>query len=77
MQPSELVRRISVDNPELLKFQERRVKKGISPLDKGDPGFPTPEHICDAAREAMREGYTHYIMGAGDRELVAAICEKL
>jgi aspartate/methionine/tyrosine aminotransferase len=49
----------------------------VSPLDRGDPDFDTPEHICAAACQAMREGYTHYIPGAGDSELIEAICANL
>lgn len=75
MKPSELVLRIS--DKERLKSQGKRIPPDVSPLDKGDPDFPTPEHICDAAREAMRQGYTHYIPGAGDRDLIEAICDSL
>src|SRR5512139_1920456 len=75
MKPSELVLRIS--DKERLKSQGKRIDPGVSPLDKGDPDFPTPEHICDAAREAMKQGYTHYIPGSGDKELIEAICDSL
>ena len=27
----------------------------------GEPDFPTPEHICDAAREALEKGITNSI----------------
>ena len=43
----------------------------------GEPDFPTPEHICDAAREALEKGYTRYTPAAGTKELRKAICEKL
>ena len=75
MRPSELVLRIS--DKERLKSQGKRIPPDVSPLDKGDPDFATPEHICDAAREAMRQGYTHYIPGAGDKDLIEAICDNL
>lgn len=75
MKPSELVLRIS--DKERLKSQGKQIPPDVSPLDKGDPDFPTPEHICDAAREAMRQGYTHYIPGAGDKDLIEAICDSL
>ncbi len=39
----------------------------------GEPDFPTPEHICDAAKEAM----TRYTPAAGTKELRKAICKKL
>lgn len=77
MESSELVKRISGGNAELLKFQAKQIKPNVSRLHMGDPGMPTPEHICDAAREAMRQGYTHYIIGRGDKDLVATICETM
>ena len=43
----------------------------------GEPDFPTPEHICDAAREALEKGQTRYTPAAGTKELRKAICEKL
>jgi aspartate aminotransferase len=39
----------------------------------GEPDFPTPEHICQAALKAMREGHTHYTPAAGMAELRAAV----
>jgi aspartate aminotransferase len=39
----------------------------------GEPDFTTPEHICQAAFKAMREGHTHYTAAAGTAELRAAI----
>ena len=43
----------------------------------GEPDFPTPQHICDAAREALDLGMTRYTPAAGTKELHKAICEKL
>ena len=43
----------------------------------GEPDFPTPEHICEAAREAIEKGHTRYTPSAGTKELRKAICEKL
>ena len=43
----------------------------------GEPDFPTPEYICDAAREALEKGMTRYTPAAGTKELRKAICEKL
>ncbi len=77
MKPSEIVLRIENDNPDRKKSYGKRHDPDIIPLDLGDPDFPTPEHICDAAREAMRQGYTHYISGAGDKDLIEAICDNL
>lgn len=43
----------------------------------GEPDFPTPKYICDAAREALDLGLTRYTPAAGTKELRKAICEKL
>nr|BAL53987.1 aspartate aminotransferase [uncultured Planctomycetota bacterium] len=39
----------------------------------GEPDFPTPEHICRAAVEAMQKGHTHYTPANGIPELRSAI----
>lgn len=46
-------------------------------LGGGDPDFPTPEHIVDAAVKAMREGFTHYVASTGIPPLRKAIAAKL
>ena len=43
----------------------------------GEPDFPTPAFICDAAKEALDMGLTRYTPAAGTKELRKAICEKL
>src|SRR5579883_3276118 len=42
----------------------------------GEPDFPTPEHICQAAVQAMRDGHTHYTPAAGIAELRGAIARR-
>src|SRR6266540_2047245 len=39
----------------------------------GEPDFLTPEHICQAALKAMRDGHTHYTPAAGIPELRKAV----
>jgi aspartate aminotransferase len=39
----------------------------------GEPDFPTPEHICKAAYQAMLAGHTHYTPAPGIAELRAAV----
>jgi aspartate aminotransferase len=39
----------------------------------GEPDCTTPEHICRAASDAMRQGHTHYTPAAGLTELRSAI----
>lgn len=42
----------------------------------GEPDFSTPEHIADAAKEALDKGYTKYTPSSGLPELRRAICSK-
>lgn len=43
----------------------------------GEPDFPTPAYICEAAEEAIARGLTRYTPAAGTVELRQAICDKL
>lgn len=43
----------------------------------GEPDFNTPDHICEAAFRAIREGHTKYTAGSGVLAFRKAICEKL
>ncbi len=46
-------------------------------LTAGEPDFPTPRHIKDAAIKAIEENFTKYTITAGIPELRSAIVEKL
>jgi aminotransferase len=46
-------------------------------LGVGEPDFPTPWHICDAAIAAMRNGLTSYTSNAGLLELRTAIAQDM
>jgi aminotransferase len=46
-------------------------------LEQGEPDFPTPHHILEAAVEATKKGFTHYTETDGTLELRQAIAEKL
>ncbi|MCX6698678.1 MAG: pyridoxal phosphate-dependent aminotransferase [Methanomicrobiales archaeon] len=46
-------------------------------LGLGQPDFDTPDHIRDAAIQAIRDGKTGYTNNTGIIELRTAICEKL
>src|SRR5947209_18361218 len=52
--------------------------EGINVFDfsLGEPDFPTPEHICAAAAEAMRKGQTRYTAASGTPELRAAVARS-
>ena len=45
-------------------------------LSVGEPDFGTPKHICDAAIEAIRSGFTRYTPESGIPELKKAVCDK-
>lgn len=46
-------------------------------LGVGEPDFPTPKHICDAAKVALDRGETKYVPVAGTLAFRQAICGKL
>ncbi len=50
--------------------------KDVIALSAGEPDFDTPQHIKDAAIEAIRSGKTKYTAVDGIPELKAAICRK-
>ncbi len=80
MQLAQRLDRIS--EPQTIKMAKlsRELKaQGIDIIDLslGEPDFRTPQHICDAAVQAMNEGYTKYTPVAGFLELRQAVCEKL
>jgi aspartate aminotransferase len=50
--------------------------KDIVGLTLGEPDFDTPDHIREAAVEAIRQGFTHYPPVAGIPELRKAVAEK-
>jgi (5-formylfuran-3-yl)methyl phosphate transaminase len=52
-----------------------REGRHIIHLQIGEPDFPTPACICDAACEAIRGGQTHYTHSLGLIELREAICD--
>lgn len=60
----------------LARQMNERGKRIIS-LGLGEPGFPTPPEIIDAATEGMRQGFTRYSNPMGLPDLREAICAKL
>ena len=52
-----------------------RVPGAVS-LAVGEPGFPTPPHIVEAATKALRDGYTKYSPNPGYLDLREAIAER-
>ena len=46
-------------------------------LEIGEPDFDTPPHVVRAAKDALDEGYTHYVPAPGLRELRVAVADFL
>ena len=49
----------------------------VCSFSAGEPDFPTPEHICEAAKQAIDDGKTRYGAVAGELRLREAIANKL
>jgi aspartate aminotransferase len=57
---------------------DRMRREGIDVIDfgAGEPDFPTPGAVKDAARAALDEDFTRYTAAAGIIELRRAICDR-
>ncbi|MFB3907076.1 MAG: pyridoxal phosphate-dependent aminotransferase [Candidatus Eisenbacteria bacterium] len=53
-----------------------RQGRDVVHLEIGEPDFATPRFICDAAKEALDQGYTHYGPSAGLMEVREALAKK-
>ena len=65
-----------------LRIDTRAKEMAASGMDvvgfgAGEPDFPTPKHICDAAKEAIDQGMTHYTAVPGTMALRMAITRKM
>jgi len=68
----------SVTFPEIRRMLQ--IAEGIPDIVSfalGEPDFDTPEHIKNAATEALRQGYTKYTSNYGILELRESIARKL
>lgn len=54
----------------------RKQGKDIISLSTGEPDFPTPDFVMDAAAKAARRGETRYTPTAGTAELRAAVARE-
>lgn len=50
---------------------------GVIHLEVGEPDFPTPPHVVEAAHRAAADGFTRYTPNAGIPELREALAEKV
>lgn len=55
----------------------KRAGRPIIALNVGEPDFNTPAYVCQAAIEAIEQGFTKYTPIEGIYELREAICRKL
>jgi len=51
--------------------------RSIIHLEIGEPDFPTPENICNAAIESIKAGDTHYTPSAGIPEVRKSIADYI
>lgn len=80
IQISERIQSLSQSQTLAMSQKSNELKaKGIDVinLSVGEPDFPTPEHIKEAAKEAIDENFTFYTPVPGYLSLRKAIAEKL
>ena len=70
---------LEAETLKMARLSREMKEKGydIISLSIGEPDFETPEYICQAATEAMNDGYTHYTPVPGYQDLRQAIADKL
>ena len=59
------------------RARSKRRGSDIIHLEIGEPDFPTPQHIVEAGKKALDEGWTHYGPTQGLPELREAIAEYI
>ena len=57
---------------------ERLRSEGVDVVDfgAGEPDFPTPDNIKQAAVRAMEQNFTKYTAAGGTAELKKAVCDR-
>jgi aspartate aminotransferase len=76
---SERISRISVSTTMKVAAEAERLKReGLDVVDfgAGEPDFPTPENVKQAAVRAIAANFTKYTSSAGTLELRESICER-
>ena len=80
MQLAERMSRIGVESAFDVLVRARALEaqgKNVIHLEIGEPDFPTPGHIVQAAKQALDEGWTHYGPTQGLPELREAIAAHI
>jgi aspartate aminotransferase len=79
MQFSERISRISVSSTAAVVQKADKLRaSGVKLVDfgAGEPDFPTPDHIKQAAVRALEENFTKYTPTGGTRELKEALVDR-
>ena len=80
MKLAERMSRIGVETAFEVLVRARALEaqgRSIIHLEIGEPDFPTPSHIIDAAKQALDQGWTHYGPTQGLPELRAVLAQHL
>jgi aspartate/methionine/tyrosine aminotransferase len=80
MRQAERMSRIGVETAFDVLLQARELEargRDIVHLEIGEPDFPTPRHIVEAAERALEEGWTHYGPTQGYPDLREAIAAQV
>jgi aspartate/methionine/tyrosine aminotransferase len=80
MKLAERMNRIGVESAFEVLVRARELErqgKRVIHLEIGEPDFPTPKHIIEAAKQALDEGYTHYGPTQGLPELRESIARYI
>src|ERR1035438_3374876 len=80
MKLAERMNRIGVETAFDVLVKARALEaqgKSVIHLEIGEPDFPTPAHIVEAAKKALDEGWTHYGPTQGYPDLRAAIAAHI
>jgi aspartate/methionine/tyrosine aminotransferase len=76
MNLAERMQRIGVESAFEVLVRARALEaqgRSVIHLEIGEPDFPTPRHIVEAAKQALDEGWTHYGPTQGFPELREAV----
>src|SRR5229473_5608954 len=80
MKLAERMNRIGVESAFEVLVRARELErqgKHVIHLEIGEPDFPTPAHIIEAAKRALDEGYTHYGPTQGLPELRESVARYI
>jgi aspartate aminotransferase len=80
MQIADRISRLGVEGAFAVLQQARALEaqgKHVVHLEIGEPDFPTPQHIVEAGKQALQDGWTHYGPTMGLPDLREAIAKRL